>query len=633
MADIQDRIAEVSIGRFGLSVKLGKTQQGTLAAQVALTLDGQPIDEKIAAEKGMAEAYASAAAQAEEMAQPFVQQMVALLKQVAAEEQELEKRLENIDSMVVGQFVKRSAAQPLMQLVEGNQRAEYYVAAMAEYATQHYQDFMPQTDNADKYRVNLFVDNAGAKGAPVIWEDNPSYENLFGMAAPGQAAMAAPGMGMLMGMGGPAKARNPEFVPGSFHKANGGFLIVDAMALLQQPAAWPALMQAVRTGMAEITEGGLEGKASMKGRQYQVPARVKIILLGSPMLKSMLREHDPFFAGAFPASAEFESSLPITPDNVAGYVDFFVNAVKRSAGALMDLSRDAMSALLQQSARMTSGHTHLSAQFGALYGLLHEANFWAKEAGHKEITGEDIATALTARRDREEPYIKRTMDKYLEGIFHVGTSGSEVGQINGLAVMGSFGVPARITVTVGAGEGLRSVDQEAGVAGPTFIKALGVVRGFLNHTFAQKKKLPAALQVSFEQNYGGIDGDSATSTQIYATLSALSGVPIKQTFAVTGSADQFGNVQAIGGANEKIEGYFALAKARGLTGEHGIIIPADNVADLQLSPEVVQAVKDGKFHIYAVSHVSQGLEILTGAAYPTILQKAAAKLEGLRAGA
>jgi predicted ATP-dependent protease len=217
---------------------------------------------------------------------------------------------------------------------------------------------------------------------------------------------------------------------------------------------------------------------------------------------------------------------------------------------------------------------------------------------------------------------------YQKNIFRIDTTGSAVGQINGLAVMGSHGVQMRITFVAGPGApGLVSVDHLAGSTGSSFNKALGNEYSFLMNEFGQKKALKAQIRVSYEQNYGGIDGDSSTSTTLYGILSALSGVPIHQRFAVTGSADQFGNVQAIGGVNEKIEGFFALCNHRGLTGDQGVIIPKTNVGDLQLSPEVAQAIKDGKFHIYAVDTVAQGIEILTGVAYQTIKEKAAARLD------
>jgi predicted ATP-dependent protease len=627
-AAFAEEVAKVTIGKFGVFMK--PVQQGNrIQLMVALTFEGQPLSPEAAEQLVKAGAFTQAefdAAQAklEEAVTPLMGKFQAMMKANQAD---------------IAILKKAAAAAPV---TPEQKRVLAYVKMLMTHAAKNFQVFMPHEydpnsphplngiDPAKLYQANLLVDNSDTQGAPVVWESHPSYENLFGEADDNAQPIIVPGAGLIKSK----SPGGPTLKAGSFLKASGGFLVLDAMSVLREPGAWQALMSAVRSGKAEMTTGGLKGLATLEGDKYYAPAKVKVILMGSPMLKMLLREHDDTFGAAFNASAEFESRLPINAETVAGFVEVIKNIVVKSAGAVMDLTRDAISGVLEYSARLVDSNQKVTAQFGALNGLLREATFWAKEEGRKEVTGADIAAALNTRKEREEGYVKRVMETYLNDIFHVATSGAEVGQINGLAVMGTFGVPARITVTASAGApGVVSIDREAGTTGSSFNKALGVVEGFLRNTFAQKKSLSAQIRISFEQNYGGIDGDSATSTEIYATLSRLSGVPIKQNFAVTGSADQFGNVQAIGGANEKIEGFFALAKARGLTGEQGIIIPATNVADLQLSPEVVQAVRDGKFHIYAVSHVSQGIEILTGTAYSEILSKAALRLDELRAAA
>ncbi|MCX5795162.1 MAG: AAA family ATPase [Elusimicrobia bacterium] len=627
-AAFQEEVAKVSIAKFGVFFK--PVQQGNgIQLMVALTFEGQPLSAE--AVETLVKAGAFTQAEFDE-AQGKLESAVAPLA-------EKFKAMMKANQADIAILKKAEAAKPVSP---EQKRLLAYVKMLMTNAAKNFQVFMPHEydansphplngiDPAKLYQANLLVDNSETQGAPVIWESHPSYERLFGEADDNAQPIIVPGAGMM-------KSKNPggpTLKSGSFLRANGGFLVLDAMSVLREPGAWQALMAAVRSGKAEITTDGLKGLATLEGNKYYAPAKVKVVLLGSPMIKMMLREHDDSFASAFNASSEFESRLPINAETVAGFVEVLKVMVAKSAGAVMDLTREAISGVLEYSARLVDSNQRVTAQFGALNGLLREATFWAKESGRKEVTGADIAQALAARKDRDEGYVKRVMETYLNDIFHVATSGAEVGQINGLAVMGTFGVPARITVTASAGApGVVSIDREAGTTGSSFNKALGVVEGFLRNTFAQKKAISAQIRISFEQNYGGIDGDSATSTEIYATLSRLSGVPIKQNFAVTGSADQFGNVQAIGGVNEKIEGYFALAKARGLTGEHGIIIPATNVADLQISPEVVQAVKDGKFHIYAVSQVSQGIEILTGTAYSEILQKAALRLDQLRGAA
>ncbi|MBI5240796.1 MAG: AAA family ATPase [Elusimicrobia bacterium] len=621
----EEEVAKVQIGKFGVFFK--PVQEGNkMKLVVALTFAGQPISpemaEKLVASGAFTQAeFEEAQAGLKAAVTPLIEKFQAMMKANQAD-------------IVV---LKKAKSSKPVSMEE--KRVLAYVKMLMNHAAKNFQAFLPHEydansprplngiDPAKLYQANLLVDNSDTKGAPVVWESHPSYERLFGSADENAQPVIVPGAGMM-------KSKNPggpTLKAGSFLRASGGFLVLDAMSVLREPGAWQALMAAVRSGKAEITTDGLKGLATMEGTKYYAPAKVKVVLMGSPMLKMLLREHDDSFASAFNATAEFESRLPISAETVAGFVEVIKTIVVKSAGAVMDLTRDAISGVLEYSARLVDSNQKVTAQFGALSGLLREATFWAKEEGRKEVTGADIAAALNARKEREEGYVKRVMDTYLNDIFHVATSGAEVGQINGLAVMGTFGVPARITVTASAGApGVVSIDREAGTTGSSFNKALGVVEGFLRNTFAQKKAISAQIRISFEQNYGGIDGDSATSTEIYATLSRLANVPIKQNYAVTGSADQFGNVQAIGGANEKIEGYFALAKARGLTGEHGIIIPASNVADLQLSPEVVQAVREGKFHIYAVKHVSQGLEILTGTAYSEILKKASARLDSLR---
>ncbi len=486
-------------------------------------------------------------------------------------------------------------------------------------------------DAEDFFTASVLSSNGGTKGAPVVWVKNPTLDKVFGKADDNRRIMIIPGAGLVKG-GSPG---GPTLIGGAIQQAEGGFLVMDFMDVLRAPGLYQALMAAAKTGEASMVEGGLKSLMNGTNEAYHVSSKVKIVLIGSPSLRMLVSRQDPDFAMNFQASADFASSLKVSEESVAGYVQFFKKAVLSLALELKqdatNLTQDAMSALVEQGARMADSNKKLTAQFGALYSVVREATYWAHEAGRKEVRREDVDTALNTRVERDEVYRRHLLQVYKDNIFVVETTGKKVGQINGLAVMGSFGVPMRITVVpsaaAGAG-GIISVDRNAGPTqtGPSFNKALGVVEGFLQNLFAQKRPFPARLSLSYEQNYGGIDGDSATTTEIYSILSALSGVGIGQNFAVTGSADQFGNVQAIGGVNHKIEGFYELAKARGLTGDQGIVIPQANVADLQLSQEVVDAVRGGKFHIYAVSHVSQGLEILTGVAYSEILAKARTNL-------
>ncbi len=510
-----------------------------------------------------------------------------------------------------------------------------YVQKLAQFAVDNYGIFLAEqasegkpgmkVDPDDFFRVSVLSDNSATRGAPVVFEENPTFERLFGSAKDNVKNMMIPGVG-LMKSDGPG---GPTLKGGSYHKANGGYLVLNALSVLKNPGAWGALMQAVATGKADIEEGGLIGLLSRQGDAYPVPTKVKVVLIGSPMIRMLLEQHDGDFAKSFLGVSQFQSTIKITEDAVAGFLNFLRHAVDGSGGRVIPLTKDAIARVLEQAARMASSNQNFTAQFGAVHGLLQEATYWAKRSGQTEVRAVDVDKALSAKIDREEGYIKRMREAYEKGIFTVETSGEKVGQLNGLAVMGSTGVVMRITFLAVPGQpGIVSLDKDSGptVTGPSFNKALGVEWSFIVNEFGREKPVRAQIRLSHEQNYGGIDGDSATSTTIYGILSALSGVPIQQKFAMTGSADQFGNVQAIGGVNEKIEGFFALCKSRGLTGDQGVIIPKTNVADLQLSPEVTEAIKEGRFHIYAVDHVSQGIEILTGRPYSEIKEKAQKRL-------
>lgn len=492
-------------------------------------------------------------------------------------------------------------------------------------------------DPAEMFRVSVLSDNRGVTGAPVVWEMSPSYERVFGSAEDNTKVMLVPGVGAVKteGPGG------PTLKAGSFLKANGGFLIMNVMDVVREPGVWPALMQAIRNGQAEIAEGGIMGLMSQKGDKYHVPAKVKVVLLGSPSIKMMLAHYDEDFGRAFNAGAEFEPSLAIGKDAIEGYLQFMAKVVGNSGGQIFHHTKDAISAIMEYAARMVDSNQKMTAQFGAMASLMKEASFWAKEAGRSDVRREDIDAALAARSDSQDVYARHMIDVYKSGVFKVETHGAVVGQINGLAVMGSFGVPMQIQTTYSANGGafrITSSDNAAGTTGSSWKKSYADVEAYLNNLLGQKKPLTGTLNISFVQNYGGIDGDSATSTMIYGALSALSGVPIQQRFANTGSASPLkGTVQAIGGANEKTEGFYTVAagmvnKAYN-DGLNAVIIPYDNMNDLMLSPNVVQAMREGKFKIYRAQTIKEGMELLTGVPFSEIIAKAEARLNELRAAA
>ncbi len=627
------RFTEVKSGDFG--AVLAQTNQGF---RPIMTYKGEPMISPEVAAKIKADGIDDAGVQS-------------ALERVNAQVKPLMLEFQAKSTELMAKMQKLSQSEPKTVVSPEAARAMAYVKSLLGFSAENHEIFMgnlsaggadgvkeapgqKQLDAQDFFEVSVLSSNGGKTGAPVVWVKNPTLEKVMGKADDNRRTMIIPGVGMVKG-GAPG---GPTLEPGAIHAAEGGFLVMDFMSVLRAPGLYQALVAAAASGEAEIVEGGLRGLALGSGESYHVPSKVKIVLIGSPMLRMLVERQDPDFAANFQASADFNSRVNISEDAVAGYVQFFKKAVLSIAAELkqsvVDLSQEAMSALVEQGARFADSNKKLTAQFGAMYGVIREATYWAQKAGRSEVRREDVDKALAEKLDRDEVHRRDLLQVYKDNVFVVETAGKKVGQINGLAVMGTFGVPMRITVVpsaaAGAG-GIISVDRNAGPnqTGSSFNKALGVVEGFLQNLFAQKTPFPARLSISYEQNYGGIDGDSATTTEMYAILSALSGVPIGQNYAVTGSADQFGNVQAIGGANHKIEGYFELAKARGLTGDQGIIIPKANVADLQLSQEVVDAVRAGKFHIYAVGHVSEGLEILTGVAYSEIVAKARVNLASM----
>ena len=506
-----------------------------------------------------------------------------------------------------------------------------YVEALLLKLTGNYEAFLPQEkegsgnplaglmaakqdDPAKAYQVSVLASNDPDSGAPVIFERSPSFENLFGAVADDGRVLMLPGAGMVKteAPGGPA------LKSGSFIKANGGFLVLNVMDVLREQGAWAALMRAVRTGQAEIAEGGMMGAmVGANAKRHAVPAKVKVVLIGSPSLKAILQEQDPDFAAHFKASAQFESAMDAAVETIAGAMRFMRKMAETSTAGALSLTRDAMVEVLQYSAGLAGSNERLTAKFTSLFDLMAEASYWAREAGRKEVGADDVAAAIRKKQDFEGSLRRHMQQGYAKDVFHIQTEGTAVGQTNALTVYGDFGLPTRVT--------------------PFYSQGVEVLESFLDYLFAQKRGLPFEVRLKKEQMYSQIDGDSSTSTNIYAALSALSGVPIKQSIAITGSADQFGNVQAIGGVNLKIEGFYdvmvAKLKAAGkeLDGTQGIIVPATNVPDLMLRADVAQAIRDGKFQLWAVSHVGQGIEILTGEAYSEIVRNIMLRAEKVRA--
>ena len=454
------------------------------------------------------------------------------------------------------------------------------------------------------YDVNVIVDNSSLKGAPIIMEQNPTFDNLLGrIEKEGQFGSLTTDFTLIRG--------------GSLHRANGGFIMVRAEQLLRDLNVYEGLKRSLKNREVRIEDvierAGYANMRTIKPRP--IPLNVKVVLIGDSSTYQVLFAYDPEFRELFKVKADFDYTMAKTEDNLHNYIGFLSGLVRKEK--LHHLDASAIARLIEHGCKLADDQDKLTTQFGSIADVVREADFYALQSNSKHITADHIETAIDAKVYRSNLGQEKLRDYIQKNVILISTEGAAVGQINGLSVIDvgdfEFGTPSRITVAVGVGkEGVIDVQREVNMGGPIHGKGVMIISGFLASTFAYDKPLTLTARIVFEQNYEGVEGDSASSTELYALLSALSGVPIKQNFAVTGSVNQKGEIQPIGGVNEKIEGYFEVCKARGLNGTHSVLIPESNVRNLMLKKEVVDAVKEGKFHIYSAKTISEGIEILTG---------------------
>ena len=459
---------------------------------------------------------------------------------------------------------------------------------------------------AERYRVNVVVDNGGLEHAPVVVERNPTYYNLMGRVEY-RASFGTMVTDFLHIRGG------------ALHRANGGFLVMDADALLRQPFAWDALKRALQT-MSVAVENLAEQVTLVPTTTLHpepVPLAVRVVLIGSPLLYHMLGQTDLDLRAHFKVRADFAPDMTWDDANVLAYAGFIRRTVDRCS--LRHFSAGGVARIVEHGSRLRQDQRKLSAQLAEIGDLAAEASFCAEQAAHELVEAGDVDDAIRKKIYRSSLTADRMREYIDRRIIAIDTDGATVGQVNGLSVAEigdhSFGVPTRITASVSLGRGrVESVEREINVSGPSHSKGVLVLSGYLADRYAQEFPLPVHVRITFEQSYDEVDGDSASSTELYAILSALSGVPIRQGIAVTGSVDQHGDVQAVGGVVEKVEGFFAVCTARGLSGTQGVMIPAANAESLMVSDEVVQACRDGRFHVWAVRTIDEGIELLTGEA-------------------
>jgi predicted ATP-dependent protease len=494
-------------------------------------------------------------------------------------------------------------------LVEvADERAKPYLDAVQEDLEEKLEVFVvdaedPSVDRFTRWRVNLAVDNSDLDGRPVVMETEPTYTNLFGTI---ERTLLPSGETSISFM---------RIRAGSMLRANGGYLVVHAEDILMEPRVWPGIKRAIRYRRVQIQawENAVFGAALLKPEP--VPIEVKVVVIGDRRIYDLLYRRDADFPKIFKVLADFDSVISLTREHAADILSVLQKVAEEEG--ILPMDRTGMAAMLEQAVHLGSWRRRFSSRFSDLADLQREAEFQARRDGSSAIEGRHVAAAEAARHRRHGLTEDRTHELIADGVVHVATDGEAVGQVNGLAVYDlghhRFGKPSRITARVGLGrEGVINIERQAGLSGPAHDKGVAILTGFLRGAFARKVPLTMACSVTFEQSYGGVDGDSASSTEIYAILSALAEIPINQGIAVTGSVDQYGGVQAIGGVNEKIEGFFRVCKSSGLTGRQGVMIPASNVLDLHLAAEVVDAVREGRFNVWAVETIESGIELLAG---------------------
>ena len=470
-----------------------------------------------------------------------------------------------------------------------------------------------------RYQVNVIVDNGAQQGAPVVYEDNPTYQNLVGRVE------------HLARFGALITDFN-LIQAGALHRANGGYLILDAERLIAGGYGWAALKRGLQSEEIRIesVEQALSLASTVTLQPEPIALDVKVVLIGSPTLYYLLSQHDDDFAELFKIAADFDDRINRSSDATMLYARVIATIVRRDH--LRAFDRDAVARVIEQAARLAGDSDRLSTSLRAIHELLQEADQVAADAGKEVVGAAEIQAALDAQIRRGDRIYRRMQEEITRKTIRIETSGAAVGQINGLSVISlgalAFGNPTRITAQVRMGRGeVVDIEREVQLGGPLHSKGVLILSGFLGGRFGTTRPLSLHASLVFEQSYGGVDGDSASAAELFALLSALSDVPIKQCFAVTGSVDQHGVIQAIGGINEKIEGFFDVCRAAGFTGEQGIIFPASNVKHLMLRADVVVAAAEGKFRVIPMETIDQGLELLTGVSTDITDQKIAARLD------
>ena len=545
------------------------------------------------------------------------------LRKIRSIDVNIDKKINELNNKIV-----LHAIEPIVDDIKEKYRDKkeisLYLDEVKDDIIEHHSDFLDQERQQDginppqmqkqqegfknefftRYLVNVLVDNSETEGAPLVIELNPTYNNLFGKVEK-EAQM------------GTMYTNFSLIVTGALQKSNGGYLLLPVEELFRNPFSWDSLKKALISREIRIEELGEKyGFLSTKSlRPHPIPLNLQIILIGSPEIYQLLYLYDSDFRNLFKIKAEFDTNMKLNEENIKNYATF-VSKVQKEEN-LYPFDNSALAKIVEYGIRLADDKDKLSARFSDIYGIIVESDYYGKANGNVKITANDVQRALEEKIYRSNLIQEKIIEMIGNNTIYIDLEGEKTGQVNGLAVLDlqdiTFGRPSRITATVGVGgDGIVDIEREAKLGGNIHTKGVMILSGFLSQRYAQNNPISLSARIVFEQSYSYIEGDSASCAELYALLSELSGLPIKQYIAVTGSVNQKGEVQAVGGINEKIEGYFEICKYKGLYGNQGVIIPGSNIRNLILKEEVAKAVMEGKFHIWAVNTIDEGIEILTG---------------------
>lgn len=588
---------------------LRRSEQGLLTIPI---IDGKPMEES-----DYVKLESAKRKELEEKTYIVQKKLMESMKLIKEAEKKARDKIEELEAKISLITVE----QPMQELIEKYSAYENiveYLVAVQKDIIQNIEDFRKiekdQSDDSElfekinikdftiKYKVNLIIDNKDTKGAPVVYETNPKYYNLLGRIE----------FENKMGL---VTTDFTKIKPGSIHLANGGYLIINMSDIVKSPESWDGLKRALKNKVITIENIYTgSGPISSTLKPEPIPLDVKVILLGNNYIYQILYSYDDDFRKLFKIKADFDMEMPSEPENIRKYSRFINSHCKEKN--LLHFDCTAVAQVINYSRRLAEHKHKLSTRFNDIVEILYEADAWARLDSSDLVRDVHVKKAIEQKKYRSNRIEEKLQELIDEGVILISTEERVIGQVNGLSVMNigdyAFGKPSRVTATTFAGDkGIINIEREVEMSGSIHDKGVFILSGYLGEKFAQEFPLNLSATICFEQLYDGVEGDSASSTELYALLSSLAEVPIKQYIAVTGSVNQKGIIQPIGGVNEKIEGFYETCKKRGLTGKEGVIIPHQNVVNLMLNDEVIEAVEKGLFHIYPITTIEEGIEILT----------------------